>query len=205
MTEYPDSVRRLMAVLKELPSIGSRSAERMALQLLRTGSSLPEALAAALLEVSSRIGPCPECGHLAEDGGLCQICSDPRRDRTRICVVDSPSDVITIERSSSYHGLYHVLGGTLSPLDGIGPDELNLARLVPRLDRPGDAKVTEVILALGTDVRGETTALYISQLLSQNEGLTITRPATGIAVGGSLEFADAPTLAHAFLERKAVR
>ncbi len=204
MLDYPAPIRKLISALRQLPTIGSRSAERLALHLIQQDSELVHGLADALREVKTHIKPCSVCGFFT-DNDICEICLDPKRDRSLICVVERASDVLTIEKSASYRGLYHVLGGTLSPLDGIGPEQLTIEKLLNRIHRPesSNGKVEEVIFALGHDVRGETTALYLSGEL-KSLGLRLTRLATGLSVGGSLEYADPQTLLHALQGRKEI-
>lgn len=203
MADFPPAVRRLIASLRRLPTVGPRGAERLAVFLLSCDPAIANEISASLSTVRATIHPCPVCGFYAE-GDLCEICSDPTRDSGQLCVVEQPGDVLAIEKSGAYKGLYHVLGGTLSPLDGVGPDELNIAGLLKQLpldsDADGHTLCREVIIALGTDVRGETTSLYLTDLL-RRYAVTVSRPATGISVGGSLEFADALTLTHALQHR----
>lgn len=201
MVDYPPAVRRLIAVLKELPSIGPRSAERLAVHLLQADPALSKTIGEALEDVRTNIKRCPQCGFFSE-GELCEICLDPRRTASLICVVEDATDVIAVEKSQAFHGHYHVLGGTLSPLDEIGPDDLEIDSLVTRVANAEPA-IEEIIIALDTDVRGETTSLYLAQQM-KGYSVKVTRPAQGISVGGSLEYADGATLSHAFSDRKAI-
>jgi len=198
MAEFPPAVRRLVAVLKELPAVGTRSAERMVVYLLQNRPELAGDLAHALTDLRAQIRPCQLCGFFAEEN-LCEICRDPKRDQNTLCVVESAADVVAVEKSGAYGGRYHVLGGTLSPLDGVGPEDLELPKLIERLQAEPQT-IREVILALGSDVRGETTSLLLSEQLTSLP-VTISRPAAGISIGSSLEYADTPTLNHAFSHR----
>jgi len=197
MADYPPAALRLVAALRKLPGVGPRSAERLALHLLSAAPGASEDLAHAVKEARAQIQPCPECGFFSEDG-LCEICCDKNRESSLLCVVEHPPDVLNFERSGAFKGRYHVLGGLLSPLDGIGPEELKLPGL---LQRTKQNKVTEVILGFGTDARGETTALYLAKELSAL-GVKITRLATGVAAGSGLEFVDSITLGHALSHRR---
>ncbi len=199
MLDYPPAVRKLIAALRQLPTIGPRSAERLALHILQQEESYALSIADSIREARARIKSCPVCGFYCEID-LCEICSDKKRDHRTICVVERPADVISLERSGTYHGLYHVLGGTLSPLDGIGPEQLNIPSL---LRRCAGSEVSEIVLALGHDVKGETTSLYLSGEL-KTASLRVTRLATGLSVGGSLEYADPQTLVHALQGRKEI-
>jgi len=202
MIDYPPAVRRLMAVLKELPTIGPRSAERLAVHLLQADPALSKAMGEALTDVRENIYSCSQCGFFSEQADTCEICSDSRRSKSSICVVEDATDIIAVEKSQAFHGQYHVLGGTLSPLDEIGPEELKIDSLVQRVTDSSPA-VEEIIIALDTDVRGETTSIYLAQQFTDIP-VKITRPAQGISVGGSLEYADGATLSHAFSDRKPI-
>jgi recombination protein RecR len=199
MVDYPPAVRRLIAVFKELPSIGPRSAERLAVHVLQADPALSKAMGESLQHVREQIQACRDCGFFAE-GEKCEICQDSRRNTSIICVVEDASDIMSVEKSQAFNGLYHVLGGTLSPLDEIGPDDLNIKALIRRVTE-ADPAIQEIIIALDTDVRGETTSIYLAQQFKDSE-ITISRPAQGISVGGSLEYADGATLSHAFSDRK---
>ncbi|MEM6600556.1 MAG: recombination mediator RecR [Verrucomicrobiota bacterium] len=202
MIDYPPAVRRLITVLKELPTIGPRSAERLAVHILQADPALSRAMGEALGDVRENIYSCSKCGFFSEEADNCEICRDPRRSTSSICVVEDATDIIAVEKSQAFHGQYHVLGGTLSPLDEIGPDDLNIESLVQRITSAEPA-VEEIIIALDTDVRGETTSIYLAQQFKESE-VKITRPAQGISVGGSLEYADGATLSHAFSDRKTI-
>jgi recombination protein RecR len=197
MLDYPPAIRKLIAALRQLPSVGSRSAERLALHLLQQDSSLALSIADSIRDARTRIHACPVCGFFCETA-LCAICADTQRDQTTLCVVERPADVLSLEKSGTYRGLYHVLGGTLSPLDGIGPEQLSIASLQKRCQTN---PIQEIVLALGHDVKGETTSLYLSGEL-KTSSLRVTRLATGLSVGGSLEYADPQTLVHALQGRK---
>ena len=177
--------------LADLPSIGRKSAQRLAYHLLASPVEEVEALGRALVDARKGIHPCAECGNHAEDK-LCAVCANPRRDHSLICVVERPADISAFERLGAFRGLYHVLGGTLSPLDGIGPSEINLASLFTRCD----SGVAEVVLALGTYAEGEATAAYILQRL-QGRPLRISRLARGLPAGSDLEFVDEITMRRA--------
>ncbi len=182
-----------------LPSIGKKSAARIAHHLLKVEQSYLEQFAHQLVSLHSRIKICSECGSYTEIDP-CSICSNPLRERNIICVVEQAQDVDTIESSHEYKGLFHVLGGVIAPLEGIGPDQLSIAKLIKRVS-VGD--ITEVIIATNPTVEGDTTALYVQRLLSTScgESLTITRLASGLPVGGDLEYADKLTLARSFRGR----
>jgi recombination protein RecR len=192
MSAYPPTVVKLMDELAKLPGVGARSAERMAFHLLKASKDEALGLAAAIKELKDRIRHCSVCKHLS-DTDPCEFCSDPRRDRAVICVVEQPKDVVSIEQTNSYRGLYHVLLGHIAPLEGIGPDELTIAELVERVKKDG---VREVILATNPNLEGDGTALHISNQL-RGLPVKITRPARGLAAGGSIEFAGKNTLTDA--------
>jgi recombination protein RecR len=189
-------VENLIAQLSRLPGIGTRTAQRLAFHLLRVSDEEALALADAIREVKARIGFCRECGNLTEEE-LCVICLDARRDKTLICVVEQPADVLSLERTHEYRGVYHVLGGALSPLDGIDPQHLRIDELLTRVATNG---VEEVVLATNPNMTGEATAAYIADRL---RGQTrVTRLASGLPVGGDLEYADEVTLGRALSGRR---
>jgi recombination protein RecR len=189
-------VDNLIAQLSRLPGIGTRTAQRLAFHLLRVSEEEAGALADAIREVKERIGFCRECGNLTEEE-LCVVCADARRDRTLICVVEQPADVLSMERTHEFRGLYHVLGGALSPLDGVEPGDLRIDELVRRVERNG---VEEVVLATNPNMTGEATAAYVADRL---RGRTrVTRLASGLPVGGDLEYADEVTLGRALAGRR---
>jgi recombination protein RecR len=196
---YAGPINRLIAELGKLPGIGQRSAQRLAFHILRQGSEEANALAEAIREVKEKVGLCEVCFNLAE-GPRCRICEDERRDRSTICVVEEPGDVIPIERTHEFRGLYHVLGGALSPIDGVDPEDLRIAELVARIEAGG---VEEVVLATNPTTTGEATSHHVADLL--REQVTITRLASGLPVGADLEHADEVTLGRAFAGRQAVR
>ena len=195
---YPAPVQRLISELSRLPGIGQRTAQRLAFHILRADDAEALGLADAIREVKEKVGLCEVCFNLAE-GPRCRICEDERRDRSLICVVEESSDVIPIERTGEYRGLYHVLGGALSPIDGIDPEDLRITELVSRIDE-GD--VSEVVLATNPTTTGEATALHIADLV--RDRVTITRLASGLPVGADLEHADEVTLGRALAGRLAL-
>jgi recombination protein RecR len=195
---YPASVQRLVTELGKLPGIGQRTAQRLAFHIMRADADDANALGDAIREVKERIGLCEVCFNLAEEA-RCRICQDERRDAALICVVEEPGDVIPIERTHEYRGRYHVLGGALSPIDGVDPEDLKIAELVRRTD---GGEVREVVLATNPTTTGEATALHIAELL--RERVTITRLASGVPVGADLEHADEVTLGRALSGRRAL-
>ena len=195
---YPAAIQRLITELSRLPGIGQRTAQRLAFYILRADDGEAFDLSDAIREVKEKVGLCEQCFNLAE-GARCGICDDERRDRALICVVEEPSDAIPIERTGEYRGLYHVLGGALSPIDGIDPDDLRIAELVRRIE---DGEVREVVLATNPTTTGEATALHIAELL--RDRVEITRLASGLPVGADLEHADEVTLGRALAGRRAL-
>lgn len=195
---YAPPVERLIIELSKLPGIGPRTAQRLTFHLLRQRPEEVLPLAAAISEVKEKIGFCSRCFNLAE-GDLCTICADPRRNPAVLCVVEQPFDVITIERTREFHGYYHVLGGALSPIDGVDPEDLHMAELLERVDDD----VVEVIVATNPTMTGEATAMYVADLLP--ERVRVTRLASGLPVGGDLEYADELTLGRALAGRRDVR
>ncbi len=194
----PPSAEALVRELTRLPGVGRRSAQRLAVHLLRVPETEALSLAEAVRAARERIRPCPECFGFAEDG-LCPICADTRRDESLLCVVEAPQDVDPIERSGAFRGRYHVLGGALSPLDGVDPEDLTIDRLVERVRAGG---VREVIIATNPTMTGEATASYIAGLIGADT--RVTRLASGLPVGGDLEFADEVTLGRALEGRRAI-
>ena len=192
------SVDNLVAQLTRLPGIGSRTAQRLAFHVLSTPKDEALALATAIEEVKERVRFCRECGNLTEKE-LCGICLDTRRDRTVVCVVEQPVDVISLERTHEYRGLYHVLGGSLSPLDGVEPEHLRIDELLRRVDQNG---VAEVVLATNPNMTGEATAAFLADRLRGR--VRVTRLASGLPVGGDLEYADEVTLGRAFAGRREI-
>jgi len=196
---YEGVVQDLIDELGRLPGVGPKSAQRIAFHLLAADPVDVRRLAEVLVEVKERVRFCSVCGNVAEEE-ICRICRDPRRDPAVLCVVEESKDVVAIERTREYRGRYHVLGGAISPIDGIGPDELRIRELMPRLS---DGTVTEVILATDPNLEGEATATYLTRLLKPM-GLRVTRLASGLPVGGDLEYADEVTLGRAFEGRRSV-
>ncbi len=190
------AVDNLVAQLTRLPGIGTRTAQRLAFHILAVPSDEANALGHAIADVKERVRPCRECGNLTEEE-LCGVCSDTRRDRTVICVVEQPADVLSLERTHEYRGLYHDLGGALSPLDGVEPRDLRIDRL---LERAGDGVVEEVVLATNPTMTGEATASYLADRL--RDRVSVTRLASGLPVGGDLEYADEVTLGRALAGRR---
>jgi recombination protein RecR len=189
-------VENLIAQLARLPGVGNRTAQRLAFHLLRVPKEEAFALADSIREVKERIGFCRECGNLTEED-VCVICRDTRRDHAVICVVEQPADVLSVERTHEFRGVYHVLGGALSPLDGVEPEHLRIDELLARVERNG---VEEVVLATNPNMTGEATAAYLADRL--RERTRVTRLASGLPVGGDLEYADEVTLGRAFSGRR---
>ncbi len=198
---YAPPVQRLITELSKLPGVGGRTAQRLAFHILRASDDEARALADAIREVKERIGLCSECFNLADEP-QCRICSDVRRDHELICVVEEPSDVISIERTHEFAGRYHVLGGALSPIDGVDPEDLKIAELYQRAEADG---VREVVIATNPTTTGEATALHIAAGLRERlPELSVTRLASGLPVGADLEYADELTLGRALAGRRAV-
>ena len=196
---YEGVIQDLIDELGLLPGIGPKGAQRIAFHLVSADPADVRRLAAALLEVLERVKFCRTCGNVAQEDE-CRICRDPRRDPAVICVVEEPKDVAAIEKIREFHGRYHVLGGAISPIDGIGPDDLRISQLMTRL---ADGTVTELILATDPNLEGEATAAYLARLVKPM-GLRVTRPASGLPVGGDLEYADEVTLGRAFEGRRLI-
>ena len=196
---YEGVVQELIDELSRLPGVGPKSAQRIAFHLLQTEDDQAKRLAQVLLEVKERVRFCDTCGNVAEDV-LCNICRDPRRQQTAICVVEESKDVQAIERTREFRGLYHVLGGAISPIEGIGPDNLRIKELMSRLSNP---EIQEGIIATDPNLEGEATATYLTRMLSPL-GIRISRLASGLPVGGDLEYADEVTLGRAFEGRRTV-
>ena len=197
-TEGPAPLARLVAELSRLPGIGRRTAQRLAFHLLRAPDEEAAALADAIREVKEKVGLCEECFNLSE-GPICRICADTSRDRSIVCVVEEPADVIPVERTHEYRGLYHVLGGALSPIDGIDAEDLKIAELLSRVEK---GEVREVVLATNPTTTGEATALHIAEGLRGT--VTVTRLASGLPVGADLEHADEVTLGKALAGRRSL-
>jgi recombination protein RecR len=196
---YEGVVQDLIDELSRLPGVGPKSAQRIAFHLLQADAEDVARLVTALTEVKAKVRFCEECGNVAQ-AERCRICADPRRDHSAICVVEEPKDVVAIERTREFRGTYHVLGGAISPIDGIGPDDLRVRELMQRL---ASSTVQEVIIATDPNLEGEATATYLSRLL-RDVGVTVTRLASGLPVGGDLEYADEVTLGRAFEGRRRV-
>jgi recombination protein RecR len=194
---YEGVIQNLIDELGQLPGVGPKGAQRIAFYLLSADPADVRRLATSLLEVMERVKFCRTCGNVAEEDE-CRICRDPRRDPALICVVEEPKDVAAIEKIREFRGRYHVLGGAISPIDGIGPDDLRISQLMTRLS---DGAVTELILATDPNLEGEATAAYLARLVKPM-GLRVTRPASGLPVGGELEYADEVTLGRAFEGRR---
>ncbi|HEV8539000.1 MAG TPA: recombination mediator RecR [Bacteroidota bacterium] len=198
MLYFSDSLDQLIEEFSRLPGIGRKSAQRLALYILKLPKEEVGSIARALVDVKEKMKYCTSCWNFTEDDP-CVICSSPKRDTTLICVVEEPNDVVALEKTNEYKGLYHVLGGALSPLDGIGPEELKVRELLARVD----SNVKEIILAMNPNIEGEATTIYLTRLLKPL-GVSVTRLARGIPMGGDLEFSDEATLARALEGRVAV-
>jgi len=196
---YEGVVQDLIDELGRLPGVGPKSAQRIAFYILQTETYDPSRLADVLTTVRDKVRFCEICGNVSEQT-TCSICRDPRRDQSLICVVEEAKDVVAIERTREFRGLYHVLGGAISPIQGVGPDQLRIRQLMSRL---ADASVREVIIATNPNVEGEATAAYLSRMLQAME-MRVTRLASGLPVGGDLEYADEVTLGRAFEGRRLV-
>jgi recombination protein RecR len=196
---YEGVIQELIDELSRLPGVGPKSAQRIAFHLLQTEDDQAKTLAQVLLEVKERVRFCEICGNVAEEV-QCNICRDPRRTKTAICVVEESKDVQAIERTREFRGTYHVLGGAISPIEGIGPDNLRIKELMARLGNP---EIQEIIIATDPNLEGEATATYLTRMLSPL-GITISRLASGLPVGGDLEYADEVTLGRAFEGRRQV-
>ena len=194
---YEGPIQELIDELSRLPGIGPKSAQRLAFYIVKAPADEAKRLAEAVLDAKEKIFFCRECGNVAE-GELCRICRDPARDATVICVVEEPKDAATVEKAGVIKGRYHVLGGAISPLDGIGPDDLRVQQLLDRVERNG---VKEVILATNPNLEGNATAMYVAALLKPI-GVSVTRLASGLPVGGDLEYADEVTLSQALEGRR---
>ncbi|MBC8364283.1 MAG: recombination protein RecR [Actinobacteria bacterium] len=194
---YADAVQQVIDELGRLPGIGPRSAQRLAFHLLETDPTDVERLTAAIVEMRSRVRFCTRCSNISEDD-LCTICADTRREGSVLCVVEEPRDVVAVERTAEFRGRYHVLGGSISPIDGVGPDQLRIRELLARLEPEA---VAEVILATNPNIEGEATAMYLARLL-EPLGVEVTKIASGLPVGGDLEYADELTLGRALEGRR---
>jgi recombination protein RecR len=190
---YEGAIQDLIDALGRLPGIGPKSAQRIAFHILQSDAETADSLVDAVRTVKERVKFCTDCGNVSEEE-QCRICRDPRRDPSKICVVEEPKDVIAIERTREFRGKYHVLGGAISPIDGIGPDQLRIRELMQRLS---DSTITEIILATDPNLEGEATATYLARLIKPM-GISVSRLASGLPVGGDLEYADEVTLGRAF-------
>ena len=196
---YEGALQDLVEEFGKLPGIGPKSAQRLAFHILQTDEQDVSALAQALTDVKKRVRFCEICGNVSEEAE-CTVCQDPRRDRSMICVVEEPKDVVAIERTREYRGLYHVLGGAIDPMAGVGPDNLRIKELMTRLQ---NGEVKEAVIATDPNLEGEATATYLVRLLG-SLGVTVTRLASGLPVGGDLEYADEVTLGRAFSGRREI-
>jgi recombination protein RecR len=199
MEKYTKSMTRLIQGLMKMPGVGPKSAERMAFHILRLPHAEAKSLAYSILKVKESIKFCKLCGNLSEED-TCAICENPQRDKGLICVVEQPTDIISIEKSGAFNGVYHVLGGSLSPLDGVGPENLRIRELLTRIK---SRKTEEIIIATDSDSEGETTALYLARILKK-EKIKITRIAYGLPMGSNLEYADQITISKALKGRIAL-
>ena len=194
MNSFPDSLNNLIDEFSRFPGIGKKTAQRMAFYVLNSTNNLADELSHAIQSLKSKIRFCEKCHGISEDV-LCQICSDPRRDSTSICVVENPADIYTFEKTNIFKGLYHVLGGVLSALDGIGPDDLNINSLIERVNTDD-----EILVATNATIEGEATCLYLANIL-EKESVRVTRLARGLPIGGDLEFVDDATIMRAIEDR----
>ena len=197
MNSFPDSILQLIEAFSSFPGIGKKTAQRMAFHVLRSSSNIASQLSESVINMKSKIKFCSVCNGITENDP-CNICSNPKRDESSICIVEQASDVYTFEKTNSYHGVYHVLGGVLSPLDGIGPDDLAIASLISRV-KPG----YEIVIATNPSIEGEATSLYIAKLLNE-QSVKVTRLARGLPMGGDLEYLDEATLMRAMEGRTTI-
>jgi recombination protein RecR len=191
------AIENLAKLLSRLPGVGPKSASRIAFSLINTPKDYNELLAQSIAEIKDRIRPCSICGSFSETE-ICPVCSDAMRDKTQLCIVEQPQDVITIQASGAYNGLFHVLGGAINPLNGVGPENLSFGKLIERINK---GQFKEIIIATNPTEEGDTTALYIRHILKDREGLSLTRLASGLPIGGDLEYADRTTLTRSFRGR----
>ena len=199
MSYYPSSIQDLIRNISKLPGIGEKTAERLALHILRGSRHDAELLANSILNIKNTVRLCSRCFALS-DGELCDLCSDPARDPAFLCVVEQPADMIAVEKSGAFRGLYHVLSGVLSPMNGIGPENIRIRELLTRIQKD---RVEEAVLATGTNVEGEATASYIAQLLEKYP-IKVTRIASGVPMGGDLKYVDQVTIKKAMETRHAI-
>ena len=191
------AIENLAKLLSRLPGVGPKRASRIAFSLINTPKDFNELLAQSIAEIKDRIRPCSICGSFSETE-ICPVCSDAMRDKTQLCIVEQPQDVITIQASGAYNGLFHVLGGAINPLNGVGPENLSFGKLIERIN---EGQFKEIIIATNPTEEGDTTALYIRHILKDREGLSLTRLASGLPIGGDLEYADRTTLTRSFRGR----
>ena len=199
MSYYPASIRDLIKNIAKLPGIGEKTAERLAMHVLRAPRREAENLAQSILNIKEKVRSCTRCFALS-DGDLCNICNDPARDASVLCVVEQPADMVAIEKSGAFNGLYHILCGVLSPMNGIGPENLRIRELRARIQKD---QVKEVVLATSTNVEGEATASYLAELLEKHQ-IKVTRIASGVPMGGDLKYVDQVTLKKAMETRHAI-
>jgi|TARA_Y100000746_G_scaffold51215_1_gene40352 recombination protein RecR len=197
LNSFPDSILQLIEAFSSFPGIGKKTAQRMAFHVLRSSSNIASQLSESVINMKSKIRFCSVCNGITENDP-CNICSNPKRDESSICIVEQASDVYTFEKTNSYHGVYHVLGGVLSPLDGIGPDDLAIESLISRV-KPG----YEIVIATNPSIEGEATSLYIAKLLNE-QSVKVTRLARGLPMGGDLEYLDEATLMRAMEGRTTI-
>jgi recombination protein RecR len=199
MSYYPASIQNLIKNIARLPGIGEKTAERLAMHLLRVPRHEAEQLAQSILNIKDKVRFCTRCFALS-DGDLCNLCSDPARDPSLLCVVEQPTDMVAVEKSGAFHGMYHILSGALSPMNGIGPENIRIRELMDRVQKD---QVQEVVLATNTNVEGEATASYIAQVLEKYQ-IRVTRIASGVPMGGDIKYVDQVTLKKAMDTRHAL-
>ncbi len=199
MSYYPASIQILIKNIARLPGIGEKTAERLALHLIRGSRQEAEQLANSILNIKDKVRFCSRCFALS-DGDMCGLCSDPARDASYLCVVEQPADMVAVEKSGAFRGMYHILGGALSPMNGIGPEDIRIRELIARVEKD---QVKEVVLATGTNVEGEATASYIAQILAKYQ-IKVSRIASGVPMGGDLKYVDQVTLKRALETRHAL-
>ncbi len=192
-----NALENLSKLLSRLPGVGPKSASRIAFSLINTSKDYNDLLAKSIAEIKDKVRPCSICGSYTETE-ICPVCSDSMRDRTQLCIVEQPQDVLSIQASGAYNGLFHVLGGAINPLNGIGPENLSFSKLLKRID---EGSFKEIIIATNPTEEGDTTALYIRHILKDREDLSLTRLASGLPIGGDLEYADRTTLTRSFRGR----
>ena len=198
MSYYPASIQNLIRNISKLPGIGEKTAERLALHILRGSKQDAEQLASSILNIKEKVRLCRRCYALSDDD-LCSLCSDPARDPSMLCVVEQPADMVAVEKSGAFRGMYHILAGVLSPMNGIGPEDIRIRELVARVEK---GQVVEIVVATSTNVEGEATASYIAQIL-ESLPVKVTRIASGVPMGGDLKYVDQVTLKRALETRHA--